>query len=115
MSPFCRLAPWLLVFSTMVAVAAEPVDEATARQLVDGFVEDITTFSAGFEQVLLDPDGEVLELRWVEVTGVEHASRVDLAPVLRDSVGGRGEALVFELLPGGALDIRLERRGGGTW
>lgn len=56
-----------------------------------------------------------VELRWVEVTGLEHTARVDLAPVLRDSVGGRDEALVFELLPGGGLDTRLERRGGGTW
>jgi chaperone LolA len=61
MSPFRCLGPWLLVLSSLVAVAAEPVDEATGRQLVDSFVEDITTFSAGFEQVLLDPDGEVLE------------------------------------------------------
>lgn len=61
MSLLRRLAPWLLVFSNVVALAAEPVDEVTGRQLVDSFIEDITTFSAGFEQVLLDPDGEVLE------------------------------------------------------
>ena len=61
MSPFRCLAPWLLVLPSVVAVAAEPVDEATGRQLVDSFVEEITTFSASFEQVLLDPDGEVLE------------------------------------------------------
>ena len=61
MNPRRRVAPWLLVLSSVVAVAAEPVDEATGRQLVDSFVEDITTFSAAFEQVLLDPDGEVLE------------------------------------------------------
>lgn len=61
MSLPCRLAPWLLALFGLVAVAAQPVDEATGRQLVDSFVEDITTFSADFEQVLLDPDGEVLE------------------------------------------------------
>jgi chaperone LolA len=61
MSLPCRLAPWLLALFGLVVVAAQPVDEATGRQLVDSFVEDITTFSADFEQVLLDPDGEVLE------------------------------------------------------
>ena len=61
MNPLRYLAPLLLVQSSLVAVAAEPVDEATGRQLVDSFIEDITTFSAAFEQVLLDADGEVLE------------------------------------------------------
>ena len=61
MSPLRYLAQLLLVLSGAVAVAAEPVDEETGRRLVDRFVQDITTFSAGFEQVLLDPDGEVLE------------------------------------------------------
>lgn len=52
-------------------MAAEPVDEATGRQLVNSFVQDITTFSAGFEQALLDPDGEVLE----RTTGTLEISR----------------------------------------
>ncbi|MDJ0813254.1 MAG: outer membrane lipoprotein chaperone LolA [Woeseiaceae bacterium] len=71
MNRLSRLAPWLLALSSFVAVAAEPVDEATGRQLVDSFVEDITTFSAGFEQVLLDPGGEVLE----RTTGTLEISR----------------------------------------
>lgn len=56
-----RLAPSLLALVGAAALAADPVDEETGRQLVDSFVEDITTFSAGFEQVLLDPDGTLLE------------------------------------------------------
>ena len=61
MNGLARLAPSLLAIVGFAASAAEPVDEETGRQLVDSFVEDITTFSAGFEQVLLDPDGDVLE------------------------------------------------------
>ncbi len=61
MSRSIRVAPALAALLGCAVMAAEPVDEATGRQLVDSFVEDITTFSAGFEQVLLDPDGEVLE------------------------------------------------------
>jgi outer membrane lipoprotein carrier protein len=66
-----RLAPSLIALFGYAAMAAEPVDEETGRQLVDSFVEDITTFSAGFEQVLLDPDGEVLE----RTTGTLEISR----------------------------------------
>ena len=41
MSPFCRLAPWLLVLSTMVTVAAEPVDEAAeADQIMSVLMGD---------------------------------------------------------------------------
>ena len=61
MNGLARLAPSLLAIVGFAASAAEPVDEETGRQLVDSFVEDITTFIAGFEQVLLDPDGDVLE------------------------------------------------------
>ena len=61
MNGLARLAPSLLAIVGFAASAAEPVDEETGRQLVDSFVEDITTFSAGFEQVLLDPDGDLLE------------------------------------------------------
>lgn len=66
-----RLAPSLIMLLGAAAMAAEPVDEATGRQLVDSFMEDITTFSAGFEQALLDPDGEVLE----RTTGTLEISR----------------------------------------
>ncbi len=66
-----RLALPLLALFGYAAMAADPVGEATARELVDGFVEDITTFSAGFEQVLLDPNGEVLE----RTTGTLEISR----------------------------------------
>ncbi|MDJ0906703.1 MAG: outer membrane lipoprotein chaperone LolA [Woeseiaceae bacterium] len=66
-----RLAPPLLALFGYAAMAADPVDEARARELVDGFVKDVTTFSAGFEQVLLDPDGEVLE----RTTGTLEISR----------------------------------------
>ena len=71
MNGLARLAPSLLAIVGFAASAAEPVDEETGRQLVDSFVEDITTFSAGFEQVLLDPDGDVLE----RTTGTLEISR----------------------------------------
>ena len=71
MSRLLRLAPSLIALFGYAAMAADPVDEETGRQLVDSFVEDITTFSAGFEQVLLDPDGEVLE----RTTGTLEISR----------------------------------------
>lgn len=71
MNGLMRLAPLLLASFGCAALAAEPVDEDTGRKLVDSFVEDITTFSAGFEQVLLDPDGEVLE----RTTGTLEISR----------------------------------------
>jgi outer membrane lipoprotein carrier protein len=66
-----RLAPVLLALFVSVVIAAEPVDEDTGRKLVNSFVEDITTFSAGFEQVLLDADGGVLE----RTTGTLEISR----------------------------------------
>lgn len=71
MSRMIRLAPSLIALFGVAAMAAEPVDEATGRQLVNSFVQDITTFSAGFEQALLDPDGEVLE----RTTGTLEISR----------------------------------------
>ena len=71
MSSLIRLAPSLLALFGSALMAAEPVDEDTGRELVDSFVKDITTFSAGFEQVLLDPDGEVLE----RTTGMLEISR----------------------------------------
>ena len=71
MSFLVRLAPSLLALFGCVLMAAEPVEEDAGRALVDSFVEDITTFSAGFEQVLLDPAGEVLE----RTTGTLEISR----------------------------------------
>jgi outer membrane lipoprotein carrier protein len=71
MSVRMRLAPLFLALIGWTVLAAEPVDEDTGRGLVDSFVEDITTFSAGFEQVLLDADGEVLE----RTTGTLEISR----------------------------------------
>ena len=71
MSGRMRLAPLFLALIGWAVLAAEPVDEDTGRGLVDSFVEDITTFSAGFEQVLLDADGEVLE----RTTGTLEISR----------------------------------------
>jgi outer membrane lipoprotein carrier protein len=71
MSVRMRLAPLFLALIGWAVLAAEPVDEDTGRGLVDSFVEDITTFSAGFEQVLLDADGEVLE----RTTGTLEISR----------------------------------------
>lgn len=71
MNRMIRLAPSLIMLLGAAAMAAEPVDEATGRQLVDSFMEDITTFSAGFEQALLDPDGDVLE----RTTGTLEISR----------------------------------------
>ena len=60
MSCLIRFGPSMLALLAFAVMAAEPVDEDTGRGLVDSFVQDITTFSAGFEQVLLDPDGELL-------------------------------------------------------
>ena len=71
MSRLIRLAPALAVLLGLAAMAADPVDEEIGRELVDSFVEDITTFSAAFEQVLIDPDGEVLE----RTTGTLEISR----------------------------------------
>ena len=71
MSRLLRVAPSLIALFACAAMAADFVDEETGRQLVDSFVDDITTFSAGFEQVLLDPDGEVLE----RTTGTLEISR----------------------------------------
>lgn len=71
MSFVVRLAPSLLALFGCALMAAEPVEEDAGRALVDSFVEDITTFSAGFEQVLLDPTGEVLE----RTTGTLEISR----------------------------------------
>lgn len=44
------------------AVLGDAVEQDPGRQLVDAFITDITTLSGRFEQSLLDPDGEVLEV-----------------------------------------------------
>ena len=52
----------LLMLSLLAAPSfSQADDEADARRLVDAFVEDVSTFSASFEQALLDADGEVID------------------------------------------------------
>jgi outer membrane lipoprotein carrier protein len=45
---------------TGAVCAAQPVAD-DGEALVDGFVNDVVTFSADFEQSLIDPDGRMLE------------------------------------------------------
>ena len=50
----------VVLLASMAGHAAEPaVDDGEA--LVNAFVNDVVTFSAGFEQSLIDPDGRMLE------------------------------------------------------
>ncbi len=53
------LALALLLVAGVVHAEAKGDDEA--RRLVDAFVEDMVTLRAGFEQALLDADGEVID------------------------------------------------------
>jgi chaperone LolA len=53
------------------AASAQVVMQDRGEQLINAFVDDIVTFSGEFEQVLLDPDGEVLE----RTTGTLEISR----------------------------------------
>ena len=55
-----RLLAAGLVIATGVAFAQVSGDD-DARRLIDAFVEDMITLQAGFEQALLDPDGEVID------------------------------------------------------
>ena len=48
-----------LMAAPMVAADADVVD--VGESLVDGFVTNVSTFSADFEQTLIDPKGEILE------------------------------------------------------
>ena len=58
MRRYSLIAAVLLI--SMAGRAAEPaVDDGAA--LVDAFVNDVVTFSADFEQSLIDPDGRMLE------------------------------------------------------
>jgi outer membrane lipoprotein carrier protein len=50
---------------------AQVLMEDDGKRLVDSFVNDVVTFSGDFEQVLLGPDGEVLE----RTTGTLEISR----------------------------------------
>lgn len=47
--------------STPAAIAASPAAQDPGQSLVDAFVEDVTTFSADFEQALIDASGDVIE------------------------------------------------------
>jgi len=55
------MAALLLVSLAGTCARAEDIDPESGRRLVDGFVDDVTTFSADFEQVLLDSGDVVLE------------------------------------------------------
>ncbi len=62
----------IVVMMLLVGSAqAQVVMEDEGKYLVDQFVGDVVTFSGDFEQVLLDPDGEVLE----RTTGTLEISR----------------------------------------
>ena len=62
-----------LVAMMLLALTAQAqvVMKDDGERLVDQFVDDVVTFSGDFEQVLLDPDGEVLE----RTTGTLEISR----------------------------------------
>jgi outer membrane lipoprotein carrier protein len=45
----------------MLASAGAGAADDAARQLLDGFVDDVITFEGSFEQALMDPNGEVIE------------------------------------------------------
>ena len=62
-----------LIATLMFALVAQAqvVTEDAGERLVNSFVDDVVTFSGDFEQVLLDPDGEVLE----RTTGTLEISR----------------------------------------
>lgn len=51
-------AAWM---SAPAAIAASPVAEDPGQALVNAFVDEVTTFSANFEQALMDAGGEVIE------------------------------------------------------
>ena len=68
MNRLSRSAPLLCALVGLAAFAADPVDEETGRRLVDSFVEDITTFSAGFEQVF-DKKGNVFRRHVIKISG----------------------------------------------
>ena len=55
-----RLLALVFLFATF-AVSAQGNGDSDARRLIDAFVEDMVTLQAGFEQALLDPDGEVID------------------------------------------------------
>ena len=57
-----RLITQFVLLTLLVASAqAQVLMEDAGKRLVDEFVDDVVTFSGTFEQVLLDPEGEVLE------------------------------------------------------
>jgi hypothetical protein len=67
----------------------------------------------GVQQVVVRPShapplASEVEFRWTETGGRVRAVTLDLEPTLRAARGGPGEALVFELLPGGRVATRVE-------
>lgn len=70
MSKWIRTTLIASLFVT-AAASAQVVMQDRGEQLINAFVDDIITFSGEFEQVLLDPDGEVLE----RTTGTLEISR----------------------------------------
>ncbi len=61
----------VLLASLLLGASAYAEEPDDGKRLVDEFVGDIVTFSGDFEQVLLDPDGEVIE----RTTGTLEISR----------------------------------------
>ncbi len=55
-----RIVAMAILLATGGAAAQGNADD-DARRLIDAFVEDMITLQAGFEQALLDADGEVID------------------------------------------------------
>ncbi len=62
-----------IIATSVLALAAQAqvLLEDEGKYLVDAFVDEVVTFSGDFEQVLLDPDGEVID----RTTGTLEISR----------------------------------------
>ena len=115
-SPSRRAEPGVLVVRN---ASGRDVDlfrlAPVARRHRNARYGSVSPVPRGVSQVVVRPTDvppltDELDVEWSEVGGRIFSHRVDLRPTLRDAVGGPDEALVFELLPDGGLELRLERR-----
>jgi hypothetical protein len=97
--------------STMTVREPRP---RTPKPVRMGFVSPL---AAGAEaEFVRTPDADRLPaqglVEWSTPDGRRFDAAVDIASALRDATGEPGERLVFEVGPGGAVSVRVEKPGG---
>jgi hypothetical protein len=95
---------------TLAAVRIEHADASSggARRLGE-MAPVMPDFNYAFERSELAPAlPRRATVRWSDGAGREFSAVVDIAQVLKQARGGDDESLLFEILPGGQVQARIE-------